>query len=80
MRLRLSPCVPTYLAEITEYIAKDSPKQAAVVVRMLRATVREVAKQPLLYRLRPEIGVDARLVPVGEYVILFRILNDIVRI
>ena len=33
-----------------------------------------------LYRLRPEIGPDARLVAVGRYVILYRLAGELVRI
>jgi plasmid stabilization system protein ParE len=80
MRLRLSPHVPGDLEEIAEYIAIDSPRQALRVLRLLRAKMKEIAKQPRLYRLRPEIGADARLVAVGNYVILFRIRRDTVRI
>jgi hypothetical protein len=35
---------------------------------------------PLLYQLRPEILVDARLAVVGRYVILFHITGEVVRI
>lgn len=80
MRLRLSPHVPGDLEEIADYIAIDSPRHALRVLRLLRARMKEIAKQPELYRLRPELGADARLAVVGQYVILFRIRRDAVRI
>ncbi len=80
MRLRFSPFVKHDLAEIAEYISQDSPRHAANWIRVLRPRFGDIAKQPLLYRLRPELGVDARLAPVGQYVILFRIRKDTVRI
>ena len=80
MRLQLSPHVPGDLEEIVDYIAADSPRHALRVLRLLRANMNEIAKQPELYRLRPELGVDARLVAVGNYVILFRIRRGTVRI
>ncbi len=80
MRLRFSPLVKHDLAEIAEYISQDSPRHAANWIRVLRSRFGDIAKQPLLYRLRPELGVDARLVPVGQYVILFRVRKDTVRI
>jgi plasmid stabilization system protein ParE len=80
MRLRLSPYVPGDLEEIADYIAKDSPRHAARLLRVLRARMKEIAKQPELYRLRPELGVDARLASVGHYVILFRIRQNAIRI
>jgi plasmid stabilization system protein ParE len=80
MRLRLSPFVPGDLEEIAEYIAQDSPRHAARLIRLLRARMKEIAKQPRIYRLRPELGAEARLAIVGSYVILFRIRQNAVRI
>jgi plasmid stabilization system protein ParE len=80
MRLRLSPFVPGDLEEIADYIGQDSPRHAARTLRLLRARIKEIAKQPEIYRLRPEIGVHARLAIVGNYVILFRIRENAVRI
>jgi plasmid stabilization system protein ParE len=80
MRLRLSPLVPGDLEEIADYIAQDSPRHALRTLRLLRARMKEIAKRPELYRLRPELGADARLAPVGQYVILFRIRRNAARI
>jgi plasmid stabilization system protein ParE len=80
MLLRLSPCVPADLEEIVDFIAQDSPRHAVRLLRQLRARMKEIAKQPQLYRLRPELGVEARLATVGHYVILFRIRQNAVRI
>jgi toxin ParE1/3/4 len=80
MRLHLSPFVPGDLEEIGDFIASDSPRHAIRVLRLLRAKFKEIAKQPAIYRLRPEIAPDARLAVVGQYVILFRIRNRTVRI
>jgi plasmid stabilization system protein ParE len=80
MRLRLSPFVPGDLEEIAEYIAQDSPRHAARVLRLLRAKIKEMAWQPQVYGLRPELGAEARLAAVGNYVILFRIRQNAVRI
>ena len=80
MLLRLSPQVPGDLEEIADYIARDSPRQAILLLRELRARMKEIAKQPAIYRLRPELGEDARLTGAGQYVILFRIRSNAVRI
>src|SRR5260221_6384138 len=80
MRLRLSPLVPGDLEEIADFIAKDSPRHALRVLRLLRAKIKEIARQPALYRLRPEIAPDARVAIVEQYLILFRIRNRSVRI
>lgn len=60
MRLRLSPRIPADLEEIVDYIALDSPRQAARLLHLLSARMKEIAKQPQFYRLRPEIGADVR--------------------
>ena len=80
MRLRLSPFVPADLEEIIDYVARDSTRQAALLLRALRARMKQIARQPRIYRLRPEIGPDARLAALGSYVILFRIRKNAVRI
>lgn len=80
MRLRLSPCVPGDLEEIAEYIAQDSPRHATQMLHLLRARMKEIAENPKIFRLRPEIGLEARLATVGNYVILFRVRQNAVRI
>ncbi len=80
MRLRLSPCVSGDLDQIAEYIAQDSPRHAVRMLRLLRARMKEIARNPKIYRLRPEIGAEARLAVLGNYVILFRIRQNTVRI
>jgi plasmid stabilization system protein ParE len=50
------------------------------MLRLIRARIKEIAKQPTLYRLRPELAPDARLAVVAQYVILFRIHREAVRI
>jgi toxin ParE1/3/4 len=80
MRVRLSPLVPGDLEEIAGFIAQDSPRQAVRVLGALRTKIKQIARQPRLYQLRPEIGAEACLASVGQYVILFRIRNGVVRI
>jgi toxin ParE1/3/4 len=80
MRLRLSPRVAGDLEDIADYIARDSPRQALRVLQLLRKRMEEIAQKPRMYQLRPEIGSDARLASIGNYVILFRIRENTVRI
>jgi toxin ParE1/3/4 len=80
MRLRLSALVPGDLEEIADFIAQDSPREAVRFLRKLHARMKEIAKHPKLYQLRPELGADARLATVGSYIILFRIHRRTVRI
>jgi plasmid stabilization system protein ParE len=80
VRVRLSPFVAGDLEEIGDYIAKDSPRHASRLLKMIGSRIHEIAIQPELYRLRPEIGPEARLAVLGQYVILFRIRANAVRI
>lgn len=65
---------------ISDYIAQDSPRRAVEFIQEIREEIRRIGKNPLLYRLRPEIGEEARLAIVGRYVLLFRIRAKVVRI
>ena len=80
MRLEFSRWVESDLDSIAEYIAQDNPQRAVTFLREIRQKIHRIAEQPLLYQLRPEIGEYARLAVVGRYVILFRILHEVVRI
>ena len=80
MRVEFSAFVESDLVAIADYIAQDSPQRAVEFIREIRDEIRRIGKNPLLYRLRPEIGEEARLAIVGRYVILFRIKGKVVRI
>lgn len=80
MRLEFSPFVEGDLDAIAAYIALDSSRHALAFLRKIRAELRVIARNPLLYRVRPEIGVEARLAVVGQYVVLFRVMEKVVRV
>jgi plasmid stabilization system protein ParE len=80
MRVELSRFIETDLEGIADYIAQDNPRRALSFIQEIRTKFRAVAENPLLYQLRPVIGEDARIALVGNYVILFRILDQTVRI
>ena len=80
MRLEFSRFVESDLEAIGDYIAQDNPKRAVSFIREMRERIRAVGENPLIYRVRPEIGEVARMAVVGRYVILFRIVGEIVRI
>jgi toxin ParE1/3/4 len=80
MRVLFSALVEGDLEAIGDYIAADNPERAVSFVRQLKAQCLKVGQNPLRYRLRPEIGADVRLVSMGRYVILFRILGEVVRV
>jgi len=80
MRVELSSFVGGDLDTIADYIAQDNPTRAVSFIREMRAQIRTVGQNPWLYRLRPELGEGARMAIVGRYVILFRVLEEAVRI
>ncbi|MGB8261504.1 MAG: type II toxin-antitoxin system RelE/ParE family toxin [Terracidiphilus sp.] len=80
MRVEFSRWVEIDLETIGDYIAADNPCRAVTFIREIREKIAQIGRQPTLYQLRPEIGEGARLAVVGRYVILLRILEDVVRI
>lgn len=80
MRLELSPFIEGDLDEIAAFIAEDNPRRAVTFIRDIRGKFAVIARDPLIYQLRPDIGEQARLATVGHYAILFRIVADVVRI
>jgi toxin ParE1/3/4 len=80
MHVEFSRFVETDLEAVGDYIAQDSPSRALAFIREIRQRIQQVAQQPLLYQLRPEIGEGARLAIVRRYIILFRVIGETVRI
>jgi plasmid stabilization system protein ParE len=80
MRLEHGRFVEADLQEIADYIAQDNPTRAVTFIAEIGARFHVIAESPWIYRLRPEIGETARLCTHGHYVILFRIVDDVVRI
>lgn len=80
MRIEFSRWVESDLDTIAEYIAEDNPQRAVTFIREIREKIHRLAEQPMLYQLRREIGESARLAVIGRYVILFRIIGDVVRV
>lgn len=80
MRLRVSRFIESDLSDIAEYIAQDSPQRALSVIENIEERFLEIRRNPLIYQLRPEIGASARLATVGNYAILFRVMENTVQI
>ena len=80
MRVEISRFIEGDLDAIADYIAQDNPVRAVSFIWEIRAQIAAVGENPLLYRLRPEIGEDARMALAGQYVILFRVMGEVVRI
>jgi toxin ParE1/3/4 len=80
MQIELSHHIESDLDEIADFIAKDSPRRAVSFIQDIRRKFADIRCNPLLYQLRPDIGEEARIATVGNYVILFRVAGEIVRI
>jgi toxin ParE1/3/4 len=80
VRVEFSTFVEGDLVAIVDYIAEDNPIRVVEFLREIRDEIRRIGRNPLIYRLRPEIGEEARLAIVGRYVILFRIRGKVVRV
>jgi len=80
MQLELSRYIEGDLDDIADYIAQDNPARAVTFIQDIRTKFRDIQINPLIYQLRPDIGVDARTATVGNYAILFRVMDNVVRI
>jgi toxin ParE1/3/4 len=79
VRYILSPKFKCDLEEIADWIAQDNPRRAIRVLQEIRTQLRKIARNPMHYQVRPEIGDDSRLAVVGRYVLLFWIDGAMVR-
>lgn len=80
MKIERSRFVESDLEAIGDYIAQNNPTRAVSFIREIRELIGALGKDPFLYRLRPELGKDARIAPMGRYVVIFHIVGEVVRI
>ncbi|WP_193334450.1 type II toxin-antitoxin system RelE/ParE family toxin [Devosia beringensis] len=79
MRVVYAPASLRDLAEIGDYIAFDSRGRARTFVVELRAACRSLAADSRRYPYQQEL-TDIRRMPVGNCLVLYRVLEDSVRI
>jgi toxin ParE1/3/4 len=60
------------LEAIADYIAADNPTRAPSFVQEIRERCRLLGDFPESARRFPELGKDARILPYGNYVIIYR--------
>jgi toxin ParE1/3/4 len=80
VRLELGPRIESDLNDIGEYIALHNPIRAGTFVDELIAQIERIGEFPFSYRLRPDIGPEARAAIHKNYLILFRITGGVVRV
>jgi toxin ParE1/3/4 len=79
-RLVFTPAARNDLLEIGAYIADDNPVRAESFVTELETKAYKAAERPRSFPERTDIGVGLRAAVHGRYLLLFRELDDEVRI
>lgn len=80
IKIVLSDRATADLASIADYISQDSPRHADALLDKFSAEFVSIAQNPKIYRLRPDIDVDTRIAIVGNYLTLFLLFEDHVRV
>jgi len=75
MQLELSRYIEQDLDDIADFIAQDNPVRALTFIQDIRRKFLDIRHNPYIYQLRPDIGDDARMATVGNYVVLFRVIG-----
>jgi len=76
VNVKLSSFVANDLEAISDYISRHNPTRALTFVEELRIEIKGLAVNPFLYRLRPELRRDRRVLTFGQYLIVFRVVGD----
>jgi toxin ParE1/3/4 len=79
-RLVVTPRAAADLEEIGDFIALDNPTAALRFIERLELASRLLRDHPHIGVAHDEIAEGARIFPVGNYLILFRALEDGVEI
>jgi toxin ParE1/3/4 len=79
-KLRISPDAKADLDSIWDYIAEDNPAEATDFVLKILDRCELLTEQPYMGPARDLIREGLRIHPVDDYVVLYRIIDDIVDI
>ncbi|MCB9852918.1 MAG: type II toxin-antitoxin system RelE/ParE family toxin [Phycisphaerales bacterium] len=79
-RYRVSRSARADLADIWQHIAADSLTAADHFIDKLFSTIRTLATQPDMGRLRPELAESVRSFAVGNFVVFYKPMKDGVQI
>lgn len=72
----LSPLAEDDLEGIGDFIAENNPERALSFVRELRQACDKIARNPMAYRQRPELGAHIRSSVYGRYLIFFTVAGS----
>lgn len=73
MRIRWSPEADADLRDIWHHVAMDNPRAADALLGKLADAVWPLADYPEFGRARPELAPGLRPLPVGSYVIYYKV-------
>jgi toxin ParE1/3/4 len=82
-RIRRTPRAGRDLEEIWFFVAQDNPVAADRWLDTLEEKLSLVADNPLMGTARPDIAPELRYYPVGNYLLLYRIVSggiEVVRV
>jgi toxin ParE1/3/4 len=68
------------LEEIGDFIAIDNPERAVSFVAEIRSRAKDLLAFPQAGPVRDSLGEEMRVLPVGDYLILYRIADHAIRI
>jgi len=80
MQLSFSPKAADDLEEIADYISRDNPFRAISFLYELESHCQKITEMPGVYPLREDLAPEIRMAVHKNYLILFSLLEDIVRI
>lgn len=80
MRLAFSPKAVLDLEEIGDYIARDNPQKALSFLGELESHCQRITEMPSAFPSREDIAFGLQMAVHGNYIILFRVQNNTVRI
>jgi toxin ParE1/3/4 len=79
-RILRSPAAKSDAVEIWSYIAADNPAAANRLLDRFDSLFQTIAAQPELGRKVEELAPNLRFIPLGNYLVFYRPMNDGVEI
>jgi len=76
MNCRLRPQAEADIEAIALYIAEDNPSAASRWFENIYRHCQQLGKMPGIGVARPDVRPDLRVLPVGNYLILYRQIDD----
>lgn len=80
MKLSISPRATRDLEAIGDYIAQYNPTRAVSFIREIRQQYRRIARLPGAFAARDDLAAGIRMSVHGKYLILFRVVENTVRV